>query len=179
MVVSNRPGWNEAEFIQGLKDTFKPVEHLLADGDQFDYDRYRFFAAPNLNGGNEYVVFIQLTEDSPSVQMCDEIGETKTWPEIAPLPHLGMLSLDGTECFSNVENGKPYLYRWLNWGECELVDENGVRARMATEAYWKRGGSDPEKLWFTGMGRSGNDPHGAGVHCIKCSVVTQNQTGGG
>jgi len=178
MVEHKRRGWDEAEFIEGLKETFAPLEHLLEEGDKFDYERYRFFAAPNLNGGNEYVVFVQLTEDSPSVLVCPEIGETKMWPEIRPLPHVGILALQGTECFADMENGKAYLYRWLDWGECEMVDEHGVRARMATEAYWKRGGNDPEWLLFTGMGRTDKEPHGASMHMFSCSVVTTNQTGG-
>ena len=172
-------GWDRGAFVHGLRDALAPLEHLLQPGDAFDYDRFRFFAAQGLNGGNEVLAIVPLTPESPSELARYDIGNTIFWAQAAPLPLAAFLPLDNTDCFSVFANGMPYLMRCLDWDRTEFVDATGAHVRDASRTFWERGSQKPEWLQFTGGAPETPEgsPHGVNYHAPSCCTTTTNQSG--
>ena len=171
-------GWDRVAFVNSLRERVAVLEPLLCEGDAFDYERFRFFSAQDLNGGNETAVIVPLTKDSPSERARFDLVGTVPWTQIAPLPFVAFLPLDNTNCFGQVVNGVPYLQRCIDWNRVEFVNEHGDHVRDATSCYWERGSNKPEKLWFTGGAPESpaGEPHGLGYHAPTCCTVTTNET---
>ena len=171
-------GWDRPAFVDSLRACVAVLEPLLREGDAFDYERFRFFSAQDLNGGNETLVIVPLTKESPSERARFDLVGTVPWAQIAPLPLAAFLPLDNTNCFGQVVNGVPYLLRCIDWDRVKFVDQHGAHIRNATTCYWERGSNKPEKLWFTGGAPedTGSERHGAGYHATGCCTVTTNQT---
>ncbi len=62
-------------FLAKVRAAFRPLEALLREGDELDYKHAALFSG-FLNGTDEHVVIVLLTEDSPSVERAEELGYT-------------------------------------------------------------------------------------------------------
>ena len=103
------------EFLARVRAAFQPLEALLSDGDEFDYERAALFSG-YLNGTDEHLVVVLLDEDSASVQKAKELGYTLEWEDVGILPLLAIMVLPPTDCIRNVEYNVPYLIRGLSSG---------------------------------------------------------------
>ncbi|MCK5586924.1 hypothetical protein KAJ02_12705 [Candidatus Bipolaricaulota bacterium] len=156
--------------IERVQERCEPIEALLAEtGDTLDYENLRFFTATKLNGADETVVSIFLTEDSPSSQAAMLTEEESPLEALAPLPFAVLLPLEPCTSFSILQNGVPYLYRILSYEQAELVDAEGKFVRYATEFSWEeRGTSDPEPEWHKYIGNYI-------FHFLRCATISTNQ----
>ena len=128
--------FNRAAIIAEMRDTFAPMEALLKPGDVFDYDKL-FIGSVHLNGAEEHVVVVQLTEGSQSIVEAQSLGEYKLFSEIAPIPLFGLYPISPTDCFSGLVNETPYLCRALSWDQAEYVGVDGVCVKNP-EISWTR-----------------------------------------
>jgi len=163
-------GWDPAAFVEYLEEVFEPMTPLLEEtGDVLDFERFRFFSGKDLNGADETVVIVPLTEDSPSYQWALLPEEEAPLADIVPLPFVGFLALDPCDCFRTIENGVPYLYRILGYDvPAELVDADGEFVRSSTEFSWEDRGAPAEGEWFLYRGN-------VIFHVIFCATTGTNQ----
>ena len=158
---------DRAVLVEEVQARFEGMSRFLAEttGDRLDFVNLRFFSATNLNGADETVVIVPLTEDSPSYQLALQSEEAAPLAGIAPLPLGGMLPLDPCTAFHSLENNVAYLFRAISYEDAEIVDEAGERIRMATEFSWNRGGNDPE--WYMYRGNTV-------IHFQTCATIRVN-----
>ena len=153
------------EFLARVRAAFQPLEALLSDGDEFDYEHAALFSG-YLNGTDEHLVVVLLDEDSASVQKAKELGYTLEWEDVGILPLLAIMVLPPTDCIRNVEYNVPYLIRGLSWDHAEAVDSRGRFVRDV-ETWWARGSDDGMYFKFSGNIK---------VHLQTCTTVSMNQS---
>ncbi len=151
-------------FLAKVRAAFKPLEALLPDGDELDYEHAALFSG-FVNGTDEDVVIVLLTEDSASVKRAEELGYTLEWKNIGTLPLFAIMILPPTDCIRDVEFNVPYLVRGLDWDVAELVDPRGNVARTV-ETWWTRGADEGVYFKFSGNVK---------VHLQSCTTVGVNQ----
>jgi len=162
--AQGRSFFDRSVFIAQVRVAFKPLEALLPSGDEFDYEKAAFFSGV-LNGTDEHLVVVLLTDDSVSVENARQLRGNLTWEEVGKLPLFAIMVLPPTDCIRDVDYNTPYLVRSINWDEAEAVDERGRFVRDV-ETWW-----EPEitqGLWFK---FSGNIK----VHLVTCTTASMNQ----
>lgn len=156
--------FNRSVFIQQVRAAFRPLEDLLLEGDEFDYEKTAFFSGV-LNGSEEHLVVVLLSSDSVSVENARRLRTDLTWEDVGKLPLFAVMVLPPTDCIRDTEYNVPYLVRSINWDEAEAVDETGRFVRDV-ETWW-----EPEitqGVWFK---FSGNMK----VHLETCTTASMNQ----
>jgi len=152
-------------FLAKVRMVFRPLEALLADGDEFDYEHAALFSG-FLNGTDEHVIIVLLKEDSPSVKKAEEMGYTLDWEDVGTLPLFAIMILPPTDCIRNVEYNVPYLIRGLSWDVAEAINAKGNRARTV-ETWWARGADEGVYFKFSGNVK---------IHLQTCTTVGMNQS---
>ena len=158
-------GFDRAAFIAYVAEVLGPMEALLGEGDEFDYENFRFFTGTNLNGSDETVVIVPLTHDSVTVQKALLTEEEAPLAEMSPMPVCGFLPLEPCTCFRALENGVPYLCQVLSYEKAIFVDVNGEYVRDTTTFEWNRGAGEPE--WYTYRGN-------VATHQFPCILFSAN-----
>ena len=156
--------FDRAAFIAQVRSAFAPLEALLPEGDEFDYEKTAFFSGV-LNGTDEHLIVVLLTSDSVSVENARALRSTLTWDEVGKLPLFAIMVLPPTDCIRDVDYNTPYLVRSINWDLAEAVDAQGRFVRDV-ETWW-----EPEitqGVWFK---FSGNIK----VHLETCTTASMNQ----
>jgi hypothetical protein len=156
--------FNRGTFIQQVRTAFHPLEGLLPEGDELDYETAVFFSGV-LNDSDEHLVVVRLTSDSVSVENARRLRTDLTWEDVGKLPLFAIMVLPPTDCIREVEYNIPYLVRSLSWDTAEAVDASGRFVRDV-ETWW-----EPEVnqgVWFK---FSGNIL----VHLETCTTASMNQ----
>ncbi len=156
--------FDRAAFIAEVRSTFRPLEAVLAPGDRFDYEHAAFFSG-FLNGRDEHVIVVLLTDDSPSVQKSAQLGYTLDWPDVGILPLFAVMVLPPTDCIRDVDYNVPYLVRGVSWDVGDVVDARGRFVRDV-QTWWARGTDEPMYLRFSGNLK---------VHLQTCVTASMNQ----
>ncbi|MBU1049559.1 hypothetical protein KKG90_05980 [Candidatus Bipolaricaulota bacterium] len=158
--------FDRTAFIEKVQTAFANVEKLLGSGDAFDYEEVALFSGI-VNGYEEHVVFLPLTQSSVSYHLQRTLGDTKSWADISSLPLYGFYVLSPTNCINYLRMDTAYLVRAISWDRAEVVNSEGEVARMF--ASWARRG-EPAKAYFTFRGN-------AEFHSDTCWTTTTNQVG--
>jgi hypothetical protein len=158
--------FDRADFVRQVRVTFQPLEARLAPGDQFDYDHAAFFSG-FLNGRDEHLVVLLLTETSPSVTKARELGIRWSWEGANPLPLFAIMVLPPTDCVRDVEYSIPYLVRGLSWETGDVIDASGAFVRDV-QTSWARGTEPAEPMYLR---FSGN----LKIHLQTCVTISMNQ----
>ena len=156
--------FDRAEFIAKVRQAFEPIEYLLNEADAFDYEEAAIFSGV-VNGSEEHVVFVPLTQASVSFDIARHLGEDTSWADIESLPLFGFYMLPPTDCIHTVEPDVPYLVRGISWDRSEVVDGSGVIARLFV-TWWRRGEPAPAYCKFSGNWE---------IHIQTCTTASSNQ----
>jgi len=151
--------FNRTAFIAQVRDAFEPLEALLPEGDEFDYEKTVLFSGV-LNGTDEHLIVVRV-----SVENARRLRSDLTWEDIGRLPLFAVMVLPPTDCIRDTEYNVPYLIRGIDWTEGEAVDARGRFVRDV-ETWW-----EPEitqGVWFK---FSGNMK----VHLETCTTISMNQ----
>jgi len=158
--------FDRAAFIEKVRTAFAEVEGLLGSGDAFDYEEVALFSGI-VNGDEEHVIFLPLTQASVSYHLQGTLGDTKSWADIQSLPLYGFYVMSPTNCINYLALDTPYLVRAVSWDRAEVVNAAGEVARMFVS--WVRRG-EPAKGYYTFRGN-------AEFHADTCWTTSTNQVG--
>jgi len=156
--------FDRAAFIEKVRNTFKPLEASLPDGDAFDYEEAALFSGI-VNGSQEHVVVVPLTQASLSFEVAKHLGEKKSWENIGTLPLFGFYMLSPTDCIHTLQPDTPYLARGIGWDRAEMVDAEGRIPRLFM-TWWRRGEPTPAYYKYSGN---------IEVHLETCTTSGSNQ----
>jgi len=165
LAVEGSTFFDRAAFIAQVRSAFRPLEGLLPEGDEFDYEATAFFSG-YLNGTDEHLIVVLLTSNSVSVSNARKLRGDLTWEEVGTLPLFAIMVLPPTDCIRDVEYNTPYLVRALSFDQAEAVDRN-ERFVRDVETWWAPEITDG--LWFK---FSGNIK----VHLETCTTASMNQS---
>ncbi len=163
-VVQASPLFDRPAFIEKVRQAFGPLEALLPDGDAFDYEEAAIFSGV-VNGSQEHVVVVPLTQASLSFYVGKHLGEELSWADIDSLPLFGFYMIPPTDCIHTLKPDTPYLVRGISWDQAEVVDANNVVARLFM-TWWRRGEETPAYYRFAGN---------VEIHLQTCSTASSNQ----
>ncbi len=158
--------FDRANFIREVRAAFAPLETWLASGDQFDYEHAAFFSG-YLNGRDEHLVVLLLSDSSPSMEKARQLGTTWSWQGASPLPLFAVMVLPPTDCVRDVGYNVPYLVRGLTWDTGDVIDASGAFVRDV-QTSWARGTEPAEPLYLR---FSGN----LKIHLQTCVTISMNQ----
>jgi len=158
--------FDRAAFTDYVETTFRPLEAWLAPGDRFDYEHAAFFSG-FLNGRDEHLIVVLLTETSPSIEKGKQLGYSLGWSDVGILPLFAIMVLPPTDCIRDVEYNIPYLVRGLSWDTGDVIDARGTFVRDVATS-WARGGEPAEPLYLR---FSGN----LKIHLQTCTTISMNQ----
>jgi hypothetical protein len=158
--------FDRVDFLRQVRTTFQPLEAWLAPGDQFDYDHAAFFSG-FLNGRDEHLVVLLLTDASPSVEKAKQLGTTSSWSDVGALPLFAVMVLPPTDCIRDVDYNVPYLVRGLSWEAGDVIDASGTFVRDV-QTSWARGTEPAEPMYLR---FSGN----LKIHLQTCTTISMNQ----
>jgi len=144
-----------------IQSIFKPFEQFLNPGDEFDYAKLNI-ASCHLQGTLEGVVWLPLTEDSPTFQTVLGIEQGDEWP--GEIPFAGFYAISPNECFRAIEPETPYLVYVTGWESGEVRDVSGNVVRDA-QVFVQRPITEPNYVYL-----SGNT-----VYHMGCVKITMNQ----
>jgi hypothetical protein len=164
VVVQASPLFDRAAFIERVRQAFKPLEALLPDGDAFDYEETAIFSGV-VNGSQEHVVVVPLTQASLSFYVGEHLGEQLSWADIDTLPLFGFYMLPPTDCIHTLKPDTPYLVRGISWDQAEVVDANDTVVRLFM-TWWRRGEKTPAYYKFLGN---------IEIHIQTCTTASSNQ----
>jgi len=164
LTVHATPIFDRAAFIERVRTAFAPLEALLPDGDAFDYEEAAIFSGI-VNGWEEHVIIVPLTQASVSFYVGKHLGEQTSWLDIDTLPLFGFYMMPPTDCIHTLKPDTPYLVRGISWDQAEVVDANDVVARLFM-TYWRRGEETPAYYKFLGN---------VEVHIQTCTTAGTNQ----
>jgi len=164
IVAQASPLFDRAAFVDKVRAAFAPLEALLPDGDAFDYEEAAIFSGV-VNGWQEHVVIVPLTQASVSVYVGRHLGEEMSWADIDSLPIMGFYMMAPTDCIHTIKAETPYLVRGIAWDHAEVVNASGVVARMFM-TWWHRGEPTPQYYKFLGNTE---------FHATTCTTVSTNQ----
>lgn len=156
--------FDRGAFIEKVRGAFKPLEALLPDGDAFDYEETALFTGV-VNGSQEHIVIIPLTQASVSFNVAKHLGEKTSWEDVGVVPLYGFYMLPPTDCIHTVAPDTPYLVRGISWDRAEVVNAGGEVSRLFV-TWWRRG--DPTPAYFK---YSGNYE----IHIETCTTASSNQ----
>ena len=164
LVAHGAPLFDRAAFLDGVRQAFVPLEALLPQGDAFDYEETAIFSGV-VNGSQEHVVIVPLTQASLSFYIAKHLGEELSWAGIESLPLFGFYMMSPTDCIHSLRPDTPYLVRGIAWDQAEVVDAGGAVARLFM-TWWRRGEETPAYYKFLGN---------VEVHCQTSSTVSTDQ----
>jgi len=162
--VGASPLFDRAAFVEEVRQEFEPLEAILPAGDAFDYEEAAIFSGV-VNGWQEHVVIVPLTQASLSYYVGKHLGEELSWADIDTLPLFGFYMMPPTDCIHTLEPDTPYLVRGISWDQAEVVDANDVVARLFM-TFWRRGEETPAYYKFLGN---------VEVHIETCTTAGTNQ----
>lgn len=148
VVVQASPLFDRAAFIERVRQAFGPLEALLPYGDAFDYEEAAIFSGV-VNGSQEHVVVVPLTQASVSFYIAKHLGEEASWADIDSIPLFGFYMMPPTDCIHTLDPDTPYLVRGISWDQAEVVDANDIVARLFM-TWWRRGEETPAYYRFAG-----------------------------
>jgi hypothetical protein len=158
------PLFDRAAFIDNVQDAFADLEELLGTGDAFDYEEAAIFSGV-VNGSQEHVVIVPLTQASVSFHIQKTLGNDMSWEDIDTLPLFGFYMMSPTDCIHSLEWNTPYLVRAVFWDRAEVVNASGEVERMFVT--WVRRG-EPASAYFTFRGN-------VEIHLETCWTASSNQ----
>jgi hypothetical protein len=156
--------FDRAAFIEKVRQVFRPLEGLLGEGNAFNYDEAMIFSGV-INGSQEHVVSVPLTEASVSLNTAKHLGEQNSWAQAGKLPLFAFYMMPPTDCIHTLEPDVPYLVRGVAWEKAEVVDAAGKMARHFT-TWWHRGKPKPAYYRFSGNYE---------IHLQTCTTASSNQ----
>ncbi len=156
--------FDRAAFIGKVRQAFEPLEALLPGGDAFDYEETALFSGV-VNGAQEHVVVVPLTQASVSVDTAKHLGEKTSWESVGALPLFGFYMLPPTDCIHTIKSDTPYLARGIEWSRAELVDAGGGTPRLFM-TWWRRGDATPAYFKYSGN---------LEIHLETCTTASSNQ----
>ena len=156
--------FDRAAFIDKVRTAFETVEHLLETGDAFDYDEVAIFSGV-VNGSQEHVVILPLTQASVSWHTQKTLGDHTSWDDISKLPLFGFYMLSPTDCIHTLKLDTPYLVRAVSWERAEVVNAADEVERMFVT--WVRRG-EPARAEYTFRGN-------VVIHFETCWTASSNQ----
>ena len=158
------PMFDRAAFIEKVHQAFKPLEPLLGEGNEFDYDKSALFSGI-VNGSQEHVVVVPLTQGSASFDTAKHLGEHDSWDQVGKLPLFGFYMLSPTDCIHSLEPDTPYLARGIAWNRAEMVEAGGGIPRQFL-TWWRRGDATPAYFKYSGN---------VEIHIETCTTASSNQ----
>ncbi len=164
LVSHASPLFDRPAFIASVRQVFEPLEALLPEGDAFDYEEAAIFSGI-INGWQEHVVIVPLTQASVSFYIAMHLGEELSWADIDTLPMFGFYMLPPTDCIHTLKPDTPYLVRGISWDQAEVVDANDVVSRLFM-TWWRRGEKTPAYYKFLGN---------VELHFTTCGTASSNQ----
>lgn len=156
--------FDRAAFIEKVRQTFEPLEALLHEGDAFDYEETSLFSGV-VNGSQEHVVVVPLTQASVSFNTARHLGEKTSWEDVGTLPLFGFYMLPPTDCIHTIAPDTPYLAQGIAWDRAELVDAGGGVPRLFV-TWWRRGDGTPAYFKYSGN---------VEIHLETCTTASSNQ----
>jgi len=164
IVVHASPLFDRAAFVEKVRLAFEPLEAILPDGDAFDYEEAAIFSGV-VNGWQEHVVIVPLTQASVSIYVGKHLGEELSWADSATVPLFDFYMRPPTDCIHTLEPDMPYLVRGISWDQAEVVNAQDVVARLFM-TWWRRGEDTPAYYKFLGN---------VEVHIQTCTTAGTNQ----
>ena len=153
--------FDRAAFIDKV---FVDVEKLLGTGDAFDYEEVAVFSGM-VNGSQEHVVILPLTQASVSFHIQKTLGNDTSWNDIDKLPLYGFYMMSPTDCIHSLNLDTAYLVRAVSWERAEVVNAAGGVERMFVT--WVRRG-ESSKAYFAFRGN-------VEIHLETCWTSSSNQ----
>jgi hypothetical protein len=158
------PLFDRAAFVERVRTAFGDVEALLQTGDAFDYEEAALFSGI-VNGSQEHVVVVPLTQASVSTQLQKTLGTDQSWKDISSLPLFGFYMLSPTDCIHTLDPDTAYLVRAISWERAELVAADGSVSRLFV--IWAQRG-DPTPAYYEYRGN-------VKIHIDSCWTASSNQ----
>jgi len=158
------PLFDRTAFIENVRDAFADLEALLGTGDAFDYEEAAIFSGV-VNGYQEHVVIVPLTQASVSFHIQKTLGNDISWDDVDTLPLFGFYMMPPTDCIHTLESNTPYLVRAIFWDRAEVVNASGEVERLFVT--WVRRG-EPASAYFTFRGN-------LEIHLETCWTASSNQ----
>jgi hypothetical protein len=163
--------------IAKVRETFKPIEPLLPEGDTLDYNRTVFFTGKP-NDTSEHIVVVPLTRSSISLVKAQRIGVDLTWEDAGPVTIRAIYILPPND-FTNLEAGKPYLQQAVSWEKAITLDASGTVVKEIP-IVWLRGCREEQSKEIPLVGQFQGEWHffrgkNEEYHGIGCVVITTNQ----
>ncbi len=156
--------FDRAAFLEKARQAFKPLEALLGEGDAFDYEETALFSGV-VNGSQEHVVIVPLTQASVSFNTAEHLGEHDSWANVGSLPLCAFYVIPPTNCIHTLQPDTPYLIRCVTWDRAEVVSAEEKVARMFM-TWWRRG--EPSRQYYKFLGN-------VEWHIQTCTTFTTNQ----
>jgi hypothetical protein len=163
-LAQTSPLFDRSAFIDRVRDAFSGIEAMLGTGDAFDYEEAAIFSGI-VNGAQEHVVIVPLTQASVSFHLQKTLGNDVSWEDIDTLPLFGFYMMSPTDCIHSLDWDTPYLVRAVFWDRAEVVNANGEVERMFVT--WVRRG-EPTGAYFTFRGN-------VELHLETCWTASSNQ----
>lgn len=160
----SEPMFDRAAFLEKVRQAFKPLEALLDEGNAFDYEETALFSGI-VNGAQEHVVVVPLTQASVAFNAAKHLGEHDSWDQVGKLPLFGFYMLPPTDCVHTLEPDTPYLARGIAWDRAEMVDAGGEIPRLFM-TWWRRGDATPAYYKYSGN---------VEVHIETCTTASSDQ----
>jgi len=89
--------FDRVALIGKARDALADVEALLCPGDAFDYEEVAIFSSV-INGAQEHLVFVPLTQASASFRTQMTLGSATSWEDVDTLPLYGLYMMSPTDC---------------------------------------------------------------------------------
>jgi len=156
--------FDRAAFIDKVRTAFADIENLLETGDAFDYEEVALFSGV-INGAQEHLVILPLTQASVSFHTQMTLGDDKSWQDIDTLPLYGLYIMSPTDCIHTLKPETAYLVRAASWDRAQAVNAAGEVERMLVT--WVRRG-EPASAYFTFRGNYE-------IHLQTCWTSSSNQ----
>lgn len=156
--------FDRAVFIDKVRVAFADVEKLLGTGDAFDYEEVAVFSGV-VNGSQEHVVILPLTQASVSFHTQQTLGNHASWDDISKLPLYGFYMMSPTDCIHTLKLDTAYLVRAVSWERAEVINADDEVERMFVT--WVHRG-EPSKAYFTFRGN-------VEIHLETCWTASSNQ----
>ena len=163
--VAQDPIFDREAFIAKVTAVFQELNHLLREGDEFDFQAAMLFSGLP-NESQEHLVVVPLTANSVSVDYAKQVGSTFLWTDIGTITLFGLYLIEGTDCISILHTGQPYLAVCNAWNRANIIDAQGDLVREF-KIWWHRGDSKRAYFKFSGDNME--------IHLETCFTASSNQ----
>jgi len=169
------------QIVQAAREVFAPLEShpALQDGNKLDYERVALMSCVLNRGyqgksGDENMMIIPLTDDSPAAVRLKEIGELHhqgrhdevDWEAEGGVPYAVILVFEPNESVG-LPNGKPLLTLVTGWDSAHTEDSAGTFVRESTSCEWEPEGT-VEYMTFKGSNGL--------YHFITTCIISENNS---